>query len=109
MQFQNFTSQQKINFKVQIKQHCLLVIEQRIKTAQTAMQNAQDSANNENKSTAGDKYETARAMGQLDRDMNAKQLKEAQQEHLFLQTKPCCTITSSTSKIVNFFIDVNSN
>lgn len=86
MRFQNYTSQQKIEFKSALKKECLHVLEQRIKTAQTAMNDAQDSANNEDKSSAGDKYETARAMGQLDRDMNAKQFAEAQQEHLFLQS-----------------------
>ena len=44
------------------------------------MKTAQESANSEDKSSAGDKYETSRAMGQLDRDMNAKQLAEAQTE-----------------------------
>ena len=44
------------------------------------MTTAQESANNEDKSSAGDKYETSRAMGHLERDMNAKQLLMAQQE-----------------------------
>lgn len=41
------------------------------------MEAAQESANTESKSSAGDKYETGRAMAQLDRDRYAQQLAEA--------------------------------
>lgn len=58
-------------------QACLSLLDQRIATARAAMNQAQESANNEEKSSAGDKYETARAMGQQDRDMNARQLDQA--------------------------------
>lgn len=58
-------------------QACLALLDQRITTARTAMDQAQESANSGEKSSAGDKYETARAMGQLDRDMNARQLEQA--------------------------------
>lgn len=60
--------------------HCTTLLEQRILVAETAMKNAQESANSEDKSSAGDKYETSRAMGHLDRDMNAKQLLVAKKE-----------------------------
>jgi hypothetical protein len=38
------------------------------------MESAQQSANSEEKSSAGDKYETSRAMGHLEKDMHARQL-----------------------------------
>ncbi len=41
------------------------------------MNNAQKAANEEGKSSAGDKYETTRAMMQIERDNAAKQLDEA--------------------------------
>ena len=44
------------------------------------MDNAQAAANAEEKSSAGDKYETARAMGQLEKDMHAGQLMANKQE-----------------------------
>lgn len=44
------------------------------------MQDSQESANNQEKSSAGDKYETSRAMGQIDRDMYAYQLLEAEKD-----------------------------
>lgn len=42
------------------------------------MRTAQESANSETKSSAGDKYETGRAMAQLERDRHAQLLAEAQ-------------------------------
>jgi transcription elongation GreA/GreB family factor len=57
---------------------CLAYVQQRIGTATEAMQAAQESANSETKSSAGDKYETGRAMAQLERDRHAQLLAEAQ-------------------------------
>ena len=48
--------------------------------AEAAMLAAQESANSNEKSSMGDKYETGRAMGQLDRDMHARQLAKLQEE-----------------------------
>jgi hypothetical protein len=69
-----------ILLKQQIITACKTLLEQRIEHATAAMNSAQESANSEDKSSAGDKYETSRAMGQLDRDMNAKQLVIAREE-----------------------------
>ncbi|WP_310587133.1 3-oxoacyl-ACP synthase [Tellurirhabdus bombi] len=63
--------------KTQLYQHCLDYVDQRISTAQTAMKAAQAAANEESKSSAGDKYETTRAMMQIERDQCARQLTEA--------------------------------
>jgi transcription elongation GreA/GreB family factor len=70
------TDQGKIQFKDQLKQYCRSLIEQRITAAKTAIANAQQAANSEEKSSAGDKYETGRAMGHLEKDMYARQLAE---------------------------------
>jgi transcription elongation GreA/GreB family factor len=56
---------------------CQTYVQQRIDTAKQAMQAAQESANSESKSSAGDKYETGRAMAQLERDRHAQLLAEA--------------------------------
>jgi transcription elongation GreA/GreB family factor len=61
------------------------LVEQRMHNAWTAMQAAQAAANEEGKSSAGDKYETARAMGQLDREMHGRQYAQAQQERAVLE------------------------
>lgn len=50
------------------------------------MLSAQEAANSEGKSSAGDKYETSRAMGQQDRDMNARQLEQARKDLAFIHS-----------------------
>ncbi len=52
-------------------------VAERISVAQIAMDNAQEAANEEGKSSAGDKYETGHAMMQIERDKAAQQLEEA--------------------------------
>lgn len=66
-------TQQKIDFKKKLQQSCIAIIEKRISASYQAMENAQAAANNEEKSSAGDKYETGRAMSHLEKDMYAKQ------------------------------------
>lgn len=56
---------------------CQQWVQQKIATAKAAMDEAQAAANSEEKSSAGDKYETARAMAQNERDQAAHQLAEA--------------------------------
>lgn len=56
------------------------MIGQRITAAKTLINNAQEAANNEEKSSAGDKYETARAMNQLEKEMHTKQLAQQNNE-----------------------------
>ena len=58
---------------------CQAFIAQRISAATFAMQAAQESANSETKSSAGDKYETGRAVAQEERNRNAAQLYQARQ------------------------------
>lgn len=60
-----------------ILEACKHILSERMKHAEHAMREAQESSNSEEKSSAGDKYETGRAMGHLNRDMNAKQLAQA--------------------------------
>lgn len=71
--------------KQQLIETAIQALKERISNAENAMKEAQESANQEEKSSAGDKYETARAMGQLQRDMNAKQSILAKKELAFLQ------------------------
>lgn len=56
---------------------CQNYVQKRIDTARQAMEAAQEAANSESKSSAGDKYETGRAMAQLERDRHAQLLAEA--------------------------------
>lgn len=52
-------------------------MEQRINSAKASMEAVQEAANEETKSSAGDKYETGRAMMQQEQDKAAGQLMEA--------------------------------
>jgi transcription elongation GreA/GreB family factor len=65
------------SLKQQLHSRCLTYVDERIKAAQEAIQIAQQSANEETKSSAGDKYETGRAMAQLEIEKNGVQLAEA--------------------------------
>ena len=66
--------QQKIYFKNTLKKRCIEIIEKRISSSYNSMENAQAAANEEEKSSSGDKYETGRAMSYLEKDMYARQL-----------------------------------
>lgn len=55
---------------------------------QAAMAEIQDAANQETKSSAGDKYETGRSMLQLEKDKLAQQLEQAVEVHRQLVELP---------------------
>lgn len=60
-------------------------VQLRIDDAQKAINNAQASANEQTKSSAGDKYETGRAMGQLDIEMYTRQLHAATADRTIIE------------------------
>lgn len=66
-----------ITFKTSFHQACLGRLDQTIVAATKAMNDVQDDANQETKSSAGDKYETSRAMLQQEKDKHALQLAQA--------------------------------
>lgn len=72
------SNQEKIALKNGLKNTAERLIAERIAIAKAAIDSAQEAANNEGKSSAGDKYETGRAMGHLQKDMYARQ----QAEHM---------------------------
>ena len=79
----------QIEIKTALLEEVKELIFQKIQVSEKMMNDAQDSANNETKSSAGDKFETGRAMMHMERDKNAKQLSEAKRLQLFLsQIKP---------------------
>lgn len=80
--FHDFCNAMMNGIKPEVYALCLELIKDRIERAREAMNNAQEAANSEDKSSAGDKYETSRAMGQIDRDMFAKQLAEAEKDYV---------------------------
>jgi len=72
----NCTADKQIMKKETVHQTCLDMLDKKIEMARHGMEEAQASANNETKSSAGDKYETGRAMSQRERDLHARQLSE---------------------------------
>lgn len=65
------------DLKSALYRKCDEYVKQRIENAQNAMTSAQEAANDESKSSAGDKYTTDRAMMQLEKEKYAYQLAEA--------------------------------
>ncbi|GAB3931957.1 3-oxoacyl-ACP synthase [Larkinella terrae] len=94
---------------------CQQYVGQRIETAKTAMEAAQSAANEESKSSAGDKYETGRAMAQIERDRHAQQLAEAlklQQELGRIDVTKTYSIVQAGSLVMtsqgNYFIAISA-
>jgi predicted transcriptional regulator len=56
---------------------CVAYVQTRMQAAEQAIAGAQQSANNDTKSSAGDKYETGREMAQQETNRNLGQLNEA--------------------------------
>lgn len=93
---------------------CLAFVKQRIANAQQALNDAQGSANTEEKSSAGDKYETGRAMAQLERDKAAQQLNEALKLKAVLdKITPAVTNTVGLGSVIitssgNFYLSISA-
>ena len=88
------TDTEKIAFKNKLRRWALDLITQRINTARAAIDQAQEAANSEEKSSAGDKYETGRAMSHLQQEMHSRQLTEYLKELATLHsvnTEQLCT------------------
>jgi len=65
------------DIKKQLHAKCWEIAAQKINELNTIIQEAQNAANKETKSSAGDKHETGRAMAQLETEKLTKQLSEA--------------------------------
>jgi len=66
-----------LSIKTGLLEYCHEYVEERISYMQNAIREAREAGNSESKSSAGDKYETARAMAQLEQEKYALQLEEA--------------------------------
>jgi hypothetical protein len=72
------------DLKSKLYQHCMDFILQRIATAETALQQAQEASNDDTKSSAGDKFETTREMMQQDIARNKNLLFDGQHNQQLL-------------------------
>jgi hypothetical protein len=72
------------NFKQKVYEHYSDVLKNKITLLQQKLNDLIETTNNETKSSAGDKYETGRAMLQIEQDNVRKQLKDSlEQKALF--------------------------
>ena len=65
------------SIKLELYNLCREYVNKRIESSRSAIAEAQESANEETKSSSGDKYETGRAMAQLEIEKNSLQLSES--------------------------------
>lgn len=72
--------------KIAAFEECNALISKRIHTIQDALMRIEESRNNESKSSVGDKYETGRAMMQMEEAKNQAQLSEALEAKRLLAT-----------------------
>lgn len=103
------------SIKHQLFEACLKYINNRSLSLEAAIRDIQQSANEETKSSAGDKYETGRAMAQLEIDKHRSQLVEAlKMKQELLRTpvednsqliKPGSVVFTSRG---NFYIAINA-
>lgn len=63
-----------LDLKIECYQRCQEMVAEDLEVARAAVADAQDAANGEEKSSAGDKYETGRAMMQRERDQALERL-----------------------------------
>jgi transcription elongation GreA/GreB family factor len=67
----------KNEIKNKLFNKCQKLVEQKVDAIKNSLHEAQEAANNETKSSAGDKHETGRAMAQLETEKLSNQLTEA--------------------------------
>ena len=93
----SLTKTEKAGLKIRLMQFCIRLIEQRIAAILEAMENAQANANEEEKSSAGDKYETSRAMSHLEKEMHSGQLAANRKELSALFNIDCSSLYDSVT------------
>ena len=71
-----------MSFKHQVYERYLQLINEKFNALQVILNELNDSAKNETKSTAGDKHETALAMLQIEQENTRNKLKEIKEQKL---------------------------
>jgi hypothetical protein len=101
--------------KQELYKQCLDYVQKRMDAAQLAIEEAQKASNDDTKSSAGDKYETGRAMMQQETDRNRQQLAETNKLKIALNlVSPAHTSDSAeTGSLVitdqgNFYIAISA-
>lgn len=102
------------NLKQELYSACLAYVQRSIDAAQQAITEAQQAAQNDTKSSAGDKYETGREMAQQESNRNMAQLHEANKLKVQLQQVPVIpsVVVESGSVVItnsgNFYVAISA-
>ena len=103
-----------MTFKELLHAHCQQIVDDRIKLTQKLISEAQQAANQDGKSSMGDKYETNREMMALEMRKASEQLQEASKLKKVLGTINPNTIaqtvgigTFTSTSIGDFFVSVS--
>lgn len=97
-----------MDLKVELYRQCLNYVQMRMDAAQQGINEAQQASKEDTKSSAGDKYETGRAMMQQETDRNMAQLNEANKLKVALNTINS-TITHNTAEPGSIITTNNGN
>jgi transcription elongation GreA/GreB family factor len=92
------------SFKQQVHEHCQQIVAGKLHALQEKLQDLADSAANETKSSAGDKFETARAMLHIEQDQVRRQIAELKAQLSVLNgvdptLQPECVVLGSLVRI----------
>lgn len=102
------------NLKQELYNVCLAYVQRSIDAAQQGINEAQQAAKDDTKSSAGDKYETGREMAQQESNRNMAQLHEANKLKVQLQQVPLnpSTVVESGSVVTtnsgNFYVAISA-
>jgi len=94
------------NLKEVLYRQCLDYVQKRMDAAQQGIDEAQQASKEDTKSSAGDKYETGRAMMQQETDRNMAQLNEANKLKVALNA---ITTNLSSKQVENGSVVVTNN
>lgn len=87
-----------MNIKQQLLNRCFEYVEERIRSSESAIKSAKEAAQDDTKSSAGDKYETTREMMQQEVSRNEAQLFESRKlKHVLSQI----TIDNTSETVQN--------
>ncbi len=103
------------DLKNQLHRLCITALEQRIASIRAATEEARIAGLEETKSSAGDKYETGRAMMHLEMEKLAGQLTEAEKQKALLTQLPLSGVSQTVqsgsvvyTSIGNYFLAVSA-
>jgi hypothetical protein len=94
------------DIKAELHKRCADYVKKRMQAAEQGIKEAQQASKEDTKSSAGDKYETGRAMMQQETDRNLAQLNEANKLKVALTL---VTINASSQTVENGSVVITNN